>query len=96
MPKIPYIAERALIAGTGGSLALFIDALRLKDASLLQHVAERSDLSSASGHAGAIALSAAALIALSAVSVFYLKPLSRKGALASGFMAMAVVALLAR
>ncbi len=85
-----------MIAGAGGSLALFIDAFRQKEASLLQHVAERSDLWTVSGQAAAIILSAALLIAFSALSIFYLRPLSRKGALASGFMAMAVVALLAR
>jgi len=95
MLKIRPFLELFLIAAIGASGAVIVDFTLSTDGSLLHSAAGYIDAAAAFVAAPQIPFRAVAavLVLLGACSVFYLRPLSRKGAFACGFAAIATLAI---
>jgi hypothetical protein len=95
MLKIRSILELLIAAALGGGGAVSVDFILSMDGSLLHGFSALIDSATAYFMKPPLPLhfAAAALIAFSAVSIFYFRPLSRKGAFASGFAAIAILAI---
>ena len=84
-----------LIAAIGAAIAVAADFAIAMDGSLVHGVAGYLD--AATGRISPIPISfhfvSAGLVFLGALSVYYLRPLTRKGAFACGFAAIAMLAI---
>ncbi len=96
MLKFRSFFEIYLIAAVGACAAIIVDFALSAEGSLLFGAAQYAAAAAAYVSAPQIPLYAIAvlLIFLGASSVFYLRPLSRKGALVCGFAVIATLAIL--
>ena len=83
-------------AGVGAGLAIAIDYAVSRDASLLFSVTQYVDrlLSAAGPYTLSLRLAFFILLGIGASSIFYFRPLSRKGAFGGGFGAIGALAIL--
>lgn len=95
MLKARLLIEIYLLAGLGAALALFVDFLIASDGSVLHNFSAVVDpfVVRIVPVWASLYLSALSLILLGTISVLYFKPLSLKGSFASGFSAIAVIAI---
>ena len=95
MTKLRPVTEIFALAAIGASLALLVDFLISKDASLVTSLSQHVDLVAVKFDVSPIPIEviAGALVILGALSVHYLRPLTRKGALAAGFTAIAIISI---
>ena len=95
MLKIHPFTELSLLAGIGGGLAVVIDFLVSRDGSFVRTVEANIDQFTTYIFPPFLpTLFAVVLVLLaSALSIFYFRPLSRKGAIACGFGTVAGLAI---
>ncbi len=95
MLKIRPFTELFLLSGVGAAIAVAVDFLVSADGSLLHNLAGVIDIWVVrfTPEWAAMRIAIAALVITGASSVFYFKPLSRKGAFASGFGTVAALAI---